>query len=51
MARKRDQNQEAQGNGIMDLIFVRRGLGVADPRDMIFAHLGFASDTIRSKVD
>jgi hypothetical protein len=46
MARKRHQNKEAQGNGIMDPIFMRRGLGVTDPRDMIFAHLGFATDTI-----
>jgi hypothetical protein len=26
------------------LIISRRGLGVSDPRDMIFAHIGFASD-------
>jgi len=29
---------------MLKLLDVRRGLGVSDPRDMIFAHVGFASD-------
>lgn len=29
---------------MIDLLRARRGLGVTNPKDMIFAHLGFASD-------
>ncbi|KAF2812658.1 HET-domain-containing protein [Mytilinidion resinicola] len=32
------------GNTLIDLLLARRGLGVTDPRDMVFAHLGFATD-------
>jgi len=31
-------------NSMAELLLSRRGLGVTDPRDMIFAHVGFASD-------
>ena len=30
---------------MIDLLRARRGLGVTHPKDMIFAHLGFASDS------
>ncbi|PMD30442.1 HET-domain-containing protein, partial [Hyaloscypha variabilis F] len=33
------------GNSMLELVKARRGLGVTDPRDMIFAHVGFASDS------
>jgi len=32
------------GNNFLDPLALRRGLGVSDPRDMIYAHLGVASD-------
>lgn len=35
---------QGQGADMMTLALARRGLGVTDPRDMIFAHTGFASD-------
>ncbi|KAH8822051.1 heterokaryon incompatibility protein-domain-containing protein [Xylogone sp. PMI_703] len=35
----------ARRNELLDLLEARRGTGVTDPRDMIFAHLGFASDS------
>lgn len=39
-------------NSMLELVCARRGLGVSDPRDMIFAHSGFASDGSRNfKVD
>jgi hypothetical protein len=31
-------------NSMAELLMSRRGLGITDPRDMIFAHVGFASD-------
>ncbi|KAN0110739.1 HET domain containing protein [Hyaloscypha variabilis] len=33
------------GNSMLELVKARRGLGVTDPRDMIFAHVGFALDS------
>jgi hypothetical protein len=38
-------------NSIIDLIQRRRVLGVTDPRDMVLAHAGFASDGEKIKVD
>ena len=32
-------------NSMAELLMSRRGLGITDPRDMIFAHIGFASDS------
>jgi hypothetical protein len=31
-------------NTMIELLKARRGLGVSDPRDMVFAHVGFAAD-------
>jgi hypothetical protein len=36
---------ETSDNRMLDLLRARRGLGVTDPRDMIYAHVGFASDS------
>lgn len=53
MHRARENHQKAVwsegkvpdlGLTMLDLLRARRGLGVTDPKDMIFAHLGFASD-------
>ncbi|PMD67166.1 HET-domain-containing protein [Hyaloscypha bicolor E] len=35
---------KAESLTMLELLRARRGLGVTDPKDMIFAHLGFASD-------
>jgi hypothetical protein len=37
-------NTVCSANYIVDIFRARRGFGVTDPRDMIFAHVGFASD-------
>jgi hypothetical protein len=49
--RSRDSDSEmlpikvqAESLTMLDLLRARRGLGVTDPKDMVFAHLGFASD-------
>jgi hypothetical protein len=38
------QEEKYTQNDMINLLLTRRGLGVSDPRDMIFAHLGFATD-------
>ncbi|CZR53661.1 uncharacterized protein PAC_03541 [Phialocephala subalpina] len=42
--RQRHHKYEAKGTELIKLVSARRGLRVTDPRDMIFAHTGFASD-------
>jgi len=46
LARDKHRGKVAGGDQatLFRLITSRRGLGVTDPRDMIFAHIGFASD-------
>lgn len=39
-----NRNLFRQDTNMLQLIHPRRGLGVSDPRDMIFAHIGFAGD-------
>ncbi|KAE9379675.1 hypothetical protein N431DRAFT_460923 [Stipitochalara longipes BDJ] len=36
--------ERSSGLMMLNLLRARRGLGVIDPKDMIFAHIGFASD-------
>ncbi|KAE8447289.1 hypothetical protein EG329_010847 [Mollisiaceae sp. DMI_Dod_QoI] len=43
-ARQQHIKNNGRGVDMMTLVSSRRGLGVTDPRDMIFAHTGFASD-------
>jgi len=40
-----DDAEKRSGLMMIDLLRARRGLGVTHPKDMIFAHLGFASDS------
>ncbi|KAF8856768.1 HET-domain-containing protein, partial [Acephala macrosclerotiorum] len=44
-----------EGNSLLSLLSSRRGLGVTDPRDMIYAHFGIMSDTfpghLKNEVD
>ena len=35
-----------EGNSLLDLLSLRRDMGVSDPRDMIYAHLGIAADCL-----
>jgi hypothetical protein len=42
--RDTNANGASPGNTMIELLHARRGLGVTDPRDMIFAHVGFAVD-------
>jgi Heterokaryon incompatibility protein (HET) len=46
LARDKHQGKVKEGDQatLFRLMVGRRGLGVTDPRDMIFAHIGFASD-------
>jgi len=37
-------------NTVLELVKARRGLGVFDPRDMVFAHVGFAKDAEHGKL-
>jgi hypothetical protein len=37
-------HETGKKNNMMELLQARRGLGVSDPRDMVFAHVGFADD-------
>jgi hypothetical protein len=41
-----DDAEKTPGLMMLDLLRARRGLGVTHPKDMIFAHLGFASDSL-----
>jgi hypothetical protein len=36
---------------MLELVSARRGLSVTDPRDMVFAHVGFASDMGKEGVE
>ncbi|KUJ16504.1 HET-domain-containing protein [Mollisia scopiformis] len=36
---------------MLDILEARRGLGVTDPRDMVYAHLGMAEPSVRSGID
>jgi hypothetical protein len=38
------------GNDLLTLLSLRRGLGVSDARDMIYAHLGIASDSLSGQL-
>jgi hypothetical protein len=38
------------GNDLLALLSLRRGLGVSDARDMIYAHLGIASDSLSGQL-
>ncbi|KAE9372574.1 hypothetical protein N431DRAFT_340076, partial [Stipitochalara longipes BDJ] len=40
---KQSERQTSQ-NSMLKLVTDRRALGVSDPRDMVFAHIGFATD-------
>ncbi|KAE9375213.1 hypothetical protein N431DRAFT_333264, partial [Stipitochalara longipes BDJ] len=39
-------DQEYQAQDMLALLRARRGLGVTDPRDMVFAHTGFAANAL-----
>jgi hypothetical protein len=43
-ASSRRSGRQSSQNSMLELVTDRRGLGVSDPRDMIFVHVGFASD-------
>lgn len=43
-ARKRHHSKSGNKSTLLDLVTSRRGLGATDPRDMLWAHIGFASD-------
>lgn len=40
----RSAERQYPGNSMLELVTARMSLGVSDPRGMIFAHMGFASD-------
>ena len=44
-------NNAGIGNSLLALLSLRRGLGVSDPRDMIYAHLGIASDALSGRLN
>ena len=49
IARREFQNYvigHGEGNSLLALLTLRRGLGVTDARDMIYAHLGIATDNL-----
>lgn len=43
-----DQNNETAI--ILDILKARRGLGVSDPRDMVYAHLEMLGPSVRSRI-
>ncbi|KAE8448841.1 hypothetical protein EG329_008843 [Mollisiaceae sp. DMI_Dod_QoI] len=49
-ARKYVQENGDTSATIYDILKVRRGMGVSDPRDMIYAHLGLSEPLVRSNI-
>jgi hypothetical protein len=43
--------QDDLGATILDILKARRGLGVLDPRDMVYAHLGMSEPSVRSNIN
>ncbi|CAG8978448.1 hypothetical protein HYALB_00013275 [Hymenoscyphus albidus] len=43
-ARKRHHAKSGSKSTLLELVTARRGLGATDPRDLVWAHVGFASD-------
>ena len=42
---------KGQGNPLLSVLSLRRGLGVSDARDMIYAHLGIVSDSLSGQLE
>jgi hypothetical protein len=43
---ERDRRVDTARNTMLELLLARRCMGVSDARDMVFAHAGFASDSV-----